>query len=170
MWSRKISINIKLKKKGDTSSDFQRILLALLAEYEDSGNDDDDDSEPDEPEIPLEDHVVEEREEPTIEETPTLVACPNFNPNADSEKLRKAMKGLGTDEKAIIDVLGFRDNEQRQEVLSTYKTMLGRDLLKDLHGEISGSFRDTIESMMMTPIDYDAASFRKAVKGFGTNG
>ena len=80
------------------------------------------------------------------------------------------MKGFGTDEKAIIDVLGFRDNEQRQEILSVYKTMLGRDLIKDLHSEISGSFRDTIESMMMTPIDYDAASFRNAVKSLGTDG
>lgn len=154
--------------KGDTSGDFKRILMVLIGEPEEGT--DAEAGAAEEPEIPMEDHVFEEREEPEIEETPTLLPYSDFNPSSDSDKLRKAMKGLGTDEKAIIEVLGHRVNEQRQEILKTYKTKLGRDLLKDLHSEISGSFRDTIESMMMTPIEYDAASYRKAVKGLGTDG
>jgi hypothetical protein len=47
--------------------------------------------------------------------------------------------------------------------------MYGRNLVDDLHSELSGSFRDTIEALMMTPIEFDAFSFRKALQGLGTN-
>ncbi len=48
--------------------------------------------------------------------------------------------------------------------------MHGRDLIKDLKSETSGSFWDTLESLMMTPIEYDSYSYRKAIKGLGTDG
>ena len=32
----------------------------------------------------------------------------------------------GTDEKAIIDVLAYRSNEQRQEIYRLFKTMYGK--------------------------------------------
>ena len=166
--------------KGDTSGDFRALLLTLIDEYEekeDKGSDKKSSKEKEkekeveeEPEIPMEQHVFEEREEPKVEEKPTLVEFSGFNAGADCDKLRKAMKGLGTDEKAIVEVLGYRTNKQRQEILKTYKTSLGRDLLKDLNSELSGNFKDTIESLMMTSVDYDAASFRQAMKGLGTNG
>lgn len=157
--------------KGDTSGDFAAILLTLIGEYEDALTDREKEAAAnEEPEIPMEEHVFEEREEPVVEETPTLVEYKNFNAKEDSDKLRKAMKGLGTDEKAIVEVLGYRVNPQRQEIMKTFKTSLGRDLMKDLNSELSGSFKQTIESLMLTPIDFDAASFRKAVKGLGTDG
>ena len=48
--------------------------------------------------------------------------------------------------------------------------MHGRDLLKDLHSELSDHFRDAIEGLMMTPIEFDAYSYRRAVQGLGTDG
>lgn len=39
---------------------------------------------------------------------------PNFDPAADAQALRKAMKGFGTDEDTLINVICRRSNEQRQ--------------------------------------------------------
>jgi hypothetical protein len=77
--------------------------------------------------------------------------------------------GLGTDEKTIIEILGRRSNSQRQDLKTTFQQMYGRNLLNDLHSELSGSFRDTIEALMMTPSEFDAFSLRKAVQGLGTD-
>jgi annexin A6 len=147
--------------KGDVSGDYGKLLLLLLKDpsertYETS-------------EVPDEPHVIEQVEEAKIEETPTLVAYKDFNPNSDCERLRKAMKGLGTDEKTIIEILCKRTNDQRQQLKATFTQMFGRDLLKDLHSELSGNFRDTIEGMMMTPDEFDANSYKKAIKGLGTD-
>ena len=50
----------------------------------------------------------------------------DFDPKSDAEILRKAMKGFGTDEKAIIKVLANRSNYQRQEIEKAFKTMYGK--------------------------------------------
>ena len=40
------------------------------------------------------------------------------------------MKGFGTDEKAIIQVLANRTNAQRQQIEAQFKTLYGKDLIK----------------------------------------
>jgi annexin A7/11 len=54
--------------------------------------------------------------------------------------LRKAMKGFGTDETAIIGVLCRRTAAERKKISLTFKTMYGKDLEKDLKSELSGHF------------------------------
>ena len=54
------------------------------------------------------------------------MAANKLDAQADAEKLRKAMKGLGTDEKAIIEVVTHRDTTQRQKIAKQFKQMFGK--------------------------------------------
>lgn len=99
----------------------------------------------------------------------TVKTTPGFDAEKDAQILRKAMKGLGTDEKAIIDILSARTNAERQKISLLFKTMFGKDLLKDLKSELGGKFEQVVLALMMPPDEYDAAELRRAMKGLGTD-
>ncbi|XP_064458302.1 annexin A4-like [Ornithodoros turicata] len=92
-----------------------------------------------------------------------------FNANDDAQALRKAMKGFGTDEAAIIAILCARSSDQRQQIMVAYKQMHGRDLIKDLKSELSGKFEDVIIGLMTPMYEYLASEVRHAISGIGTN-
>ncbi|XP_037120511.1 annexin A5b [Syngnathus acus] len=99
----------------------------------------------------------------------TVKASANFNATSDAEVLYKAMKGLGTDEEAILQLLTSRNNAQRQQITAAYKTLFGKDLIQDLKGELGGKFETLIVSLMTAPLAYDVTSLRNAIKGAGTD-
>ncbi|KAM5142392.1 annexin A7 isoform 2-T2 [Mantella aurantiaca] len=98
----------------------------------------------------------------------TIRAAANFDALADAEKLRKAMKGFGTDEQSIIDVVANRSTDQRQKIKAAFKTAYGKDLIKDLKSELSGNVEELILALFMPATYYDAWSLHHAMKGAGT--
>ena len=96
-------------------------------------------------------------------------ATPNFNPEKDCEIVRKAMKGLGTDEDTIIKLVCNRTNHERQEIVKYYATAYGKDLIKELKSELGGKLEDVVLGMFQTPAEYDATCLYKAMKGIGTD-
>ncbi|XP_059215522.1 annexin A11a isoform X1 [Centropristis striata] len=99
----------------------------------------------------------------------TIKDYPGADQLKDVEVLRKAMKGFGTDEQAIIDLLGSRSIRQRVPLLRAYKTSYGKDLIKDLHSELSGDFRKLVMAMLKSPAEMDASELHNAIKGAGTD-
>jgi len=112
-------------------------------------------------------------------EVPTVLPAANFDPVADAHTLRTAMKGWGTDEQAIIDVLCKRSNQQRQAITEAYKKEFGRvegdgtfkpkDLIADLKKELGGNFENIIVALMLPTVEYCAKLCHKAMKGAGTD-
>jgi len=99
----------------------------------------------------------------------TVTADPAFDPESVSEGLRKAMKGLGTDEKAIIAALTSVSNEQRLMLVAAYKQMYGRDLVDDLKSELGGKLEKVVLALMTKAAFYDARELKAAMKGVGTD-
>lgn len=111
--------------------------------------------------------TTQQYKEPATEGT--VKAHANFNAETDAKTLRDAMKGFGTDEKAIISVVAYRSNAQRQQIKEKFKSMYGKDLIKELKGELSGHFEDVVLALFMTPREHDAFVIYKAIEGAGTD-
>ena len=92
-----------------------------------------------------------------------------FDPRADADLLRNAMKGVGNDKEALVNLAISRTNQQRLQIRDAYKSSYGRDLITDLKSELSGHLKDTLVAMFYHPIDYDCYSLRAAMKGIGTD-
>lgn len=83
---------------------------------------------------------------------------------ADAEALRKACKGWGTDEKAIISVLGHRNAVQRKQIRLAYEDLYQEDLIKRLESELSGDFEKAVYRWILDPADRDAVLANVAIK------
>ncbi|XP_061127549.1 annexin A6 isoform X3 [Syngnathus typhle] len=149
--------------KDDTSGDYKKTLLNLC------GGDDDLAGEffPEAAQIAYK--MWETSSMTKVKLRPTVFPYSNFDPAADAQALRKAMKGFGTDEDAIIDIVAHRSNAQRQEIRQTFKSLLGRDLMKDLKSELSKNLERLIIGLMLTPAEFDAKMMMKAIEGAGTD-
>ncbi|XP_050385228.1 annexin-like protein RJ4 isoform X1 [Argentina anserina] len=94
----------------------------------------------------------------------TLVTPPNFCANEDAEALRNSVKGWGTNEKAIISILGHRNAGQRKEIRAAYEQLYQEDLLKRLESELSGDFEKAMYRWILDPADRDAVLANVAIK------
>lgn len=79
------------------------------------------------------------------------------------------MKGFGTDEDTIINVLCSRVSTQRLDIVTTYKQMFGRDLIKDIKSELRSNLESTMVGLLYPMHEYLARELRSAMKGIGTD-
>ncbi|KAG5449895.1 Annexin B11 [Clonorchis sinensis] len=99
---------------------------------------------------------------------PSLKAPKTFDVEKDCIALREAMKGIGTDENAIIEILGHRNTEQRLKIRDHYKTMYGKDLIEKLKGELTGNFEKLVVMLLTDGPTIKAKALYDAMKGAGT--
>uniref|UniRef100_A0A8C6PCI7 Annexin n=1 Tax=Nothobranchius furzeri TaxID=105023 RepID=A0A8C6PCI7_NOTFU len=93
----------------------------------------------------------------------------------DAQQLKQAMKGLGTDEDTLIEILASRNNKQILELKKAYKEDYKKDLEEDIRSDTSGDFRNALmalckqkektEGVNEQLIDSDARSLYEAGEG-----
>ena len=102
--------------------------------------------------------------EKSKENIPTVFPEAKFNAKQDCENLKKAMKGLGTNEATLIDILTNRSWEQRQEIDKTYKEVIKEELEADLNSDCSGNFLKVLLKLLKKPSDLLAIELHSAIK------
>ncbi|XP_054438992.1 annexin A1 [Pteronotus mesoamericanus] len=65
----------------------------------------------------------------------------------DADELRAAMKGLGTDEDTLNEILASRTNREIREINRVYRDELKRDLAKDITSDTSGDYQKVLLSL-----------------------
>ncbi|KAJ6634558.1 hypothetical protein lerEdw1_013962, partial [Lerista edwardsae] len=62
----------------------------------------------------------------------------------DAKQLKKSMKGAGTDEKALTEILASRTSKQMKEVAQAYYTVYKKSLGDDISSDTSGDVRKAL--------------------------
>jgi annexin A7/11 len=94
----------------------------------------------------------------------------NIDVMKDVDTIRKAMKGLGTDEKALVRTMADRHKDpiQMNTIRTQFNQRLGRDMIKDIVDETSGYFEKGLVQIARGPLVGDCYTLYEAMKGFGT--
>jgi len=79
----------------------------------------------------------------------TMIALFQTPEDYDCESLRKAMKGFGTDEDTLIEIIATRPNYMIKAINKRYTEIFkGRILMKDIEDETSGTFRKLLLNLL----------------------
>jgi len=108
-------------------------------------------------------------EDQKVEMSPTVVAAQDFDAETDAKVLYKAMKGFGTDEDKILNIVANRSSTQLMAVEKKFRTMYGDDLPKWLEKELRGNFEKVVLGRFFGPRGYQAYCLRNAMAGMGTD-
>ncbi|XP_028287730.1 annexin A2-A-like [Parambassis ranga] len=68
----------------------------------------------------------------------------------DASEIRGSIKGLGTDEETLIEVLCSRSNAELVEIKNVYKELFKKELEKDVAGDTSGNFAKLLLALVQT--------------------
>ncbi|KAL8778833.1 MAG: hypothetical protein Q9213_007225 [Squamulea squamosa] len=92
----------------------------------------------------------------------------HFDASGPADALRKAMKGFGTDESALIRILAHMTPQEIPVVKQTYSQRHKRSLESDIKNECSGYFEFALLAILRGPLQQDVWCLHDALKGAGT--
>jgi len=87
----------------------------------------------------------------------------------DAEELHDAMKGFGTDEKALIEIICDRHPYQLEQIKDAFEEEFEKPLIKKIKSETRGDLEKFLVGLLQTRKDYLAETLKDAVDGLGTD-
>ncbi len=94
------------------------------------------------------------------------------NTSQDGESLRKAMKGMGCDEKMLIKVLTspqYANPWAMAQLVQDYNKRFMRSLEDDIKSETRGDLETALLALLRGPLGHDVAVLDKALNRLGTD-
>nr|AMP46307.1 annexin 4 [Spironucleus barkhanus] len=91
------------------------------------------------------------------------------NYKEQAEKLNKAMKGLGTDEEAIIAIASAHTAEERQQISEAFFGLYGDSLAKRMKKELNEKLESILVPIFQGRFTMWAQYINEAIKGAGTD-
>ncbi|GIQ90584.1 annexin, partial [Kipferlia bialata] len=92
--------------------------------------------------------------------------------NSDAEMLRKATKGMGTDEAAVFQVLFSRSMLHLRAVFAAFTQAYGKSVRDIMKSEFGGKVEDAVVAVVdwaMDPAMSAAVMLHRSLKGLGTD-
>ncbi|XP_022967125.1 annexin D3-like [Cucurbita maxima] len=113
-------------------------------------------------------HSFSSEEERFLTENMGTVRVPEIVPSPadDCDTLKKAFDGWGTDEKALIRILGQRNAAQRKAIRETYLELYNESLIDRINSELSGDFRKAAVLWAYDPAERDARMAHEALRSY----
>jgi hypothetical protein len=93
---------------------------------------------------------------------------PVIDPMMDASRLKSAFRGLGTDNKTVIEIIANRSKEQLAAVAAAYATKYSHSLEHDLRSETSFNFAKLLLGLCNHRTNLRRELLRFATKGAGT--
>jgi len=90
------------------------------------------------------------------------------NAKEAAQKINKAIKGVGTDEKALNEVFGTHTKQQMLEIAKEYHDLFHTTLEKDIKGDTSSHYRTLLVGLLSTVGQAKVNLLKHATKGAGT--
>lgn len=89
----------------------------------------------------------------------TVHPAEKFSYAQDGERLKREMKGFGTDEQAIIKIFTSISHIQRQQIVKYFKEENNREVLEELKEELGEKFDDLTYALTTTTAEYFSYEF-----------
>ncbi|KAG6829044.1 hypothetical protein H0H92_005875 [Tricholoma furcatifolium] len=96
------------------------------------------------------------------------LSVPGYDPFLDSENIRSATKGIGTNDNTLIRTLAPLSAMQMQALANKFMASYGKSLVSVLESETSFNFKFCIRAVAMGPLAWDIYLLRFAMHGAGT--
>ncbi|XP_072137616.1 annexin A1a [Mobula birostris] len=71
----------------------------------------------------------------------------------DAHQMYYAMKGLGTDEGTLVEILVTRGNKEKNDLIKAYKEEFKKDLAEKIKGDTSGAFQKALLMLLESTRD-----------------
>jgi hypothetical protein len=160
----KYDVDLSALMKKETGGDYQNALLTWLRGADPAGGYPEPAPAPPDASAPT--AVLIQR----IDQIATAIECmKDWTASLDADLLKRAAKGLGTDERMVVSILCSRTKAQIDRIDLVFRQRYNRTLKQYIEKEMGGNLKTFLSYSQMAEDEFDALILHDAFAGIGCN-